>query len=255
MTTFLKLALGYTAGVVNTMLTMPLEVISTRCQASKDSIGTLAMGRKLLFQEGLQSFYKGLGFNILLCINPAIQNTVFDKLKAALLRRAKAQAGGAAVALTSLEAFVLGAVAKAVATFVTFPLVRLKTMLQAGTIPAGGKGSPRARRRDAPALTPRTLSASAADLREQLVDASFRADKEEHLHGVVERIGQLYRGVTSALTKSVLQAALLYMTKEMVEGVVVDFFKVSKQLPRLLQRRSGKPKLGAFSGRPLPSDQ
>ena len=74
---------------------------------------------------GIGGFYKGVYFNVILCINPAIMNTVFDKLKAAYV----AAKGGKN--LTDVDAFLLGALSKSITTVITYPLIRLKTMFQA----------------------------------------------------------------------------------------------------------------------------
>mmetsp|Transcript_39014 Transcript_39014/g.90429 ORF Transcript_39014/g.90429 Transcript_39014/m.90429 type:complete len:334 (+) Transcript_39014:34-1035(+) len=227
-----KLVLGFAAGVGCSVLTMPLEVLATRLQAGGSSAGEVLSA--ILAADGLAGLFKGFWFNIALCINPAIQNTCFDKLKAALLRLKRREKRPA---LTPLQAFMLGALAKAVATVVTFPLVRLKTMLQAGKQPA------------LPTEGGRALEHSASTP-EMLRALSFRAEKEPVEQTPLQRLAQLYRGLGSALWKSVLQAALLYMTKNQVEGVVIKVFKITA---RTFFRRDGRLKLGAWSGRPLAS--
>jgi len=234
-TTPVKLALGYLAGVGCTVCTMPLEVLATRLQVvTGDDKDVFSLLRAIVRDEGLGGLFKGFWFNIALCVNPAIQNTCFDKLKAMLLRLKK---GEKRPALTPLQAFLLGALAKAVATVVTFPLVRLKTMLQAGRQP------------EAPAVKDEQQEGP-ANTRRMLRKLSFTLDRAPARQSLLERFAQLYRGLGSALSKSVLQAALLYMTKDQVEGVVVKVFKISA---RAFFRRDGRLKLGAWSGRPLAS--
>jgi len=246
LSTAMKLLVGYVAGVGTTTATMPLEVLSTKLTLDTSGAGAAAVVSSIIQEDGLTGLFRGFWFNIALCVNPAIQNTVFDRIKAVVL---KAKGSKNAV-LSPLQAFVLGAVAKAVATILTFPLVRLKTILQAES---GGREK---QETQAPAkravqvsnaVRPLCRSDSAAQM---LQEISYRTDKEPSEQGIIQRFEQLYRGVGSALTKSVLQAALLYMTKDQVEQVVVTAFKVST---KMLRRRSGKVKLGAFSGRPLAS--
>merc|ERR1719160_1050855 len=113
---------------------MPLEVVATRLQAEGPAgRGFISVLWSILDTDGLEGLFRGFWFNMALCVNPAIQNTCFDRMKESLLRSAKKS--GRAASLSPLQAFVLGAVAKAIATVVTFPLVRLKTMLQAGAPP------------------------------------------------------------------------------------------------------------------------
>jgi len=241
-TTNVKLLLGYFAGVVNATLTMPLEVLATRLQtetAAGKARGVLPQLLAMARSEGIASLFTGFWFNMALCVNPAIQNTCFDKMKAAVLRRLKGQKRPA---LTPLQAFLLGALAKAIATVVTFPLVRLKTMLQAGKQPTAPLENPQE-------ATEGRLKPSASTP-EMLRALSFDRKVKARQQSLVLRLAQLYRGLGSALSKSVLQAALLYMTKDQVEGLVVKLFKVSA---KALFRRDGRLKLGAWSGRPLAS--
>jgi len=74
-----------------------------------------------LYKSG--GIYRGFRTNVILCINPSIEYTVFDQIKR---RRRKGKT------LSDSEAFWLGAFSKAVATFFTFPLVRAKVLQQSG---------------------------------------------------------------------------------------------------------------------------
>lgn len=245
MTTPVRLLIGYSAGVINTMLTTPLEVISTRCQAAPKNMGTLAVMQELHKNEGLAGFFRGFWFNVVLCVNPAIQNTVFDCIKDGLL--------GMDGALSARRAFLLGAFAKAVATFSTFPLSKMKTMLQACkackvkpqplrqasikalnlTLSPTSTLGKRLDIEDASTVAPSTHDAESCQGEEGILLPESRLD---HVRGVVERVGDLYRGIQSTLLKSVLQAALLYMTKESVEGLVRQVFKAIMKIIVLRSR-------------------
>ena len=58
---------------------------------------------------------------------------MFDVLKLKMIKAKLNASGGGRVFLTAMEAFLLGAFAKCVATIVTYPLVKLKTTLQTGS--------------------------------------------------------------------------------------------------------------------------
>lgn len=238
-----KLVLGYVAAVGCTVLTSPLEVLATRVQVQSGKGGAFKVLGDLFKNEGIGGLYKGLWFNILLCINPAIVNTCFDRMKETLLKLKKDRT------ITAFEAFAIGAVAKALATFVTFPFVRLKTMIQAGKEPkAPAQNVPCAPPKTEALPTTPTIAKSSS--RQMLRKMSFNLKQTEVEQGLLQRFLELYRGLGAALFKSVLTAGLLYMTKDQVEGVVVKVFKLSA---KMLRRRSGALKLGAWSGRPLPS--
>lgn len=246
-TVAVKLALGYVAGVGCTILTMPLEVLATRVQAEKGADGSLpVLLKRILEEDGITGLFTGFWYNIFLCINPAIQNMCFDKIKDAVLARKAAKLAGGRAALSPLEGFVLGAVAKAIATFVTFPLVRLKTILQAGKEVLKVREEP-AKPGDEKLEVLHHREVSTSDL---LNAMSFRTELQKSLQGPLLRIASLYRGLQSALFKSVLQAAILYMTKDQVAESVRLLFKLTS---KSFLRRSGHLKISAISGRPLAS--
>jgi len=245
LSTAVKLVLGYVAGVGNTLINMPLEVISTKMQLDDaKGLGTLGMLRRIVQKEGFGTLYTGLGYNIALCINPAIQNTILDKLKEALLASMKRRNPEVVPALTAFQAFTLGAFAKAVATVVTYPLVRLKTNLQAGQVPTIER-QPSLRK-----VTSKVGKMERSGSMEMIRALSFREDKEPAKASLWQRFVELYRGVGSALLKSTLQSALLYMVKDQVEFSVERIFRLSAEV---FYRKSGELKLGGFSGRPLAS--
>jgi adenine nucleotide transporter 17 len=72
---------------------------------------TLAMTLQILKEEGISGLWKGLNASLILCINPAITYGVFEKLKSIVLRDKKT--------LSAWDAFVVGALAKALATIIT----------------------------------------------------------------------------------------------------------------------------------------
>jgi adenine nucleotide transporter 17 len=238
LTTPMKLFLGYIAGVGTTLTTMPLELLATRVQAEgKD---TLVVLQHILRKEGISGLFKGLISNIILCINPAIQNTCFDNLKLQLLMLKSRADPHRPPAMTSLQGFTLGVLAKAVASTITHPLVRYKTMIQAGKKPVDPQAANVADSGDEhPSGMMRSMSSM-----------SFRLDTRKKEQNLVQRFMQLYRGLGSTLLKSSLQAGLLYMTKDQVSAIIARLFKISA---KLLRRRDGQLKLGVFSGRPLPS--
>ena len=72
----------------------------------------------------------GAGKQFYTSLTPAISNTMFDQLKGLLLKGRNS--------LGYVEAFLLGAFSKAVATFLTYPMGRAKTMLYNEKLPVSG---------------------------------------------------------------------------------------------------------------------
>ena len=75
--------------------------------------------------------WKGLVPALLLCTNPAIHYTVYDVCKAHLVRykRTRTKPAAPSQVLSVTEAFLVGLVAKFVATILTYPLIRAKILL------------------------------------------------------------------------------------------------------------------------------
>lgn len=65
--------------------------------------------------HGVSGLWKGLRASLVLCVNPAITYGCFEKLKRMLLARRN----NGLNSLTPLDAFILGAISKTLATVVT----------------------------------------------------------------------------------------------------------------------------------------
>ncbi|XP_070779549.1 peroxisomal membrane protein PMP34 isoform X3 [Enoplosus armatus] len=119
-------------GVVNVLVTTPLWVVNTRLklQGSKfrnaDIRPTNYSGIRDAFvqiirDEGVGALWNGTFPSLLLVLNPAVQFMIYEGLKRQLRR-----------GLSSVEVFIIGAVAKAVATTVTYPLQTIQSILRFG---------------------------------------------------------------------------------------------------------------------------
>ncbi|KAF8401665.1 hypothetical protein HHK36_012611 [Tetracentron sinense] len=187
-----NLIVAAAAGACTVMVTQPLDTASSRMQ-------TCAFGKsKGLWQtlsEGTWSkAFDGLGISLLLTSNPSIQYTVFDQLKQRLLKGQRSNKAGtvsAPEALSAFSAFVLGAVSKSIATFLTYPAIRCKVMIQAADSNDDGNIE------DQP-KSPKTVSGA--------------------LHAIWKREGILgfFKGFQAQILKTVLSSALLLMIKEKI---------------------------------------
>ncbi|CAE7611807.1 mcfQ [Symbiodinium pilosum] len=198
----------------------PMEVLSTKLQVGSAARGPLDQLRLVISQDGLAGLFKGYWFNLILCSNPAIQNTIFDKIQEAMLLRKKQRAASAKVSLTSLEVFMLGALAKAIATMITFPVTRIKTMLQAGEPPIPEEE--REHNDDEKTQAPQIL---------RNLSFSHKALEGQRPR---ERLCELYRGLRPTLMKGVLQAALMYLAKDQVTKIVVACLRAVAKKRRLV---------------------
>jgi hypothetical protein len=208
-----ELLIGYISALQGLLTTLPLEVTNTRVITSKKRPASDGSGRMLkpgfvetfldqLKHEGVGSFYKTIVASAILCINPAIAYTAFEYIKARVL----AWRGSGSETLGTLDAFVVGIVSKAIATTLTFPLIRAKVVMSVWK-------------------KKQEELAKQLGLKEQspgLAQAQQPPGMLETMRLIVrdDGVGGLFVGIEPTLTKSVLYAALMLATKERIYGAV-----------------------------------
>ncbi|KAF7352808.1 Peroxisomal membrane protein [Mycena venus] len=214
LTTGESIVMGIIAGSATTIISNPIWVVQTKqavqtlndAEPSLDSsqpkvVKKLSIAetvRAILREGGIQAFWRGIGPALVLVINPVLQYTAFEQMKNLLVARrtAKLRAAGVATAvaaLTDWDFFLLGALAKLIATSSTYPYIVVKSRLQAGHAHA--------------------LKYKSA------IDGLLTILKDEGLQG-------LYKGIGSKLIQSVLTAAILFagqrriyeITKKAISG-------------------------------------
>jgi solute carrier family 25 (peroxisomal adenine nucleotide transporter), member 17 len=74
--------------------------------------------------------YKGIQAYVVLCFKPALQYTVFERVKASLVANRKNKT------LSASESFLLGMMARTISTILIFPYLRAKVVLQTSTTSA-----------------------------------------------------------------------------------------------------------------------
>ncbi|KAG6622659.1 Mitochondrial Carrier (MC) Family [Phytophthora cinnamomi] len=126
-----NLALSCLAGVVNVYICAPLWVANMRLK-SKDAAkysGVVDCLRKVTANEGLLSLWNGTLASLVLVSNPVIHYVSYERMKIALHKKRHA-AGPAGAALSALDIFVLGALAKSFTTVVTYPLQVAQSLMR-----------------------------------------------------------------------------------------------------------------------------
>merc|ERR1711933_416252 len=165
---FDNVLIGMLAGSVNVLITQPLDTYVTMKQSNVLQVKAPA-------EKSKPRLYAALGPSLFLSINPGIQYATFDQIKGFLTKERKNNT------LTALEAFLLGAFSKCIATIVTYPAIRGKVVCQSVN---GAKYS-------------------------GLMDAMTKVVESEGSKG-------LYKGLPQQLTKTVLSAAIGLMLKEKI---------------------------------------
>ncbi|XXG60582.1 hypothetical protein AAC387_Pa04g2450 [Persea americana] len=207
---FSSLLVAATAGCVNVLLTNPIWVVVTRMQTHTKSLkktpshtlsitpdesipiaaiepapyGTSHAVQEVFTEAGIWGFWKGVLPTLIMVSNPSIQFMLYETLMKQLKAK-RALNKNSTNGVTALEIFLLGAVAKLGATVITYPLLVVKSRLQAKQVKDG--------------------------------------DKMHHYKGTLDAIMKMihyegisgfYKGMSTKIVQSVLAAAVLFMVKE-----------------------------------------
>eukprot|EP00903_Cladosiphon_okamuranus_P010191 g9650.t1 len=192
LSTTVDLGLGYLAEAFHLPFTIPIEVVLTKIMTAKERTNAFAVIQGILSESGPAGFYSGIQAYAVLCLKPAIQYAVFNRLKAITLAYRGGKGGsGAPNELTAVQAFVIGAISRAVATVMVFPYIRAKVIMMSRKTGEGGGSDP--------AASASILSNLVAILRDDGVSA-------------------LFQGIAPEISRGVLSAALMLMVKEKIHS-------------------------------------
>ncbi|KAK3910993.1 Peroxisomal membrane protein PMP34 [Frankliniella fusca] len=200
------LLLASIAGVINVLTTTPLWVVNTRLKMSGIGHGKdqKPMYRglwdglcKIVSTEGVSRLWSGTIPSLILVSNPAIHFMVYETLKRHILDGRKPSE------ISPMTFFAVGATAKAIATFITYPLQLVQTKMR------HGHKYPDLRK-DAG-----TLELTAYIIRK---------------HG----FQGLFKGMEAKVIQTILTAALMFMTYEQIVALV---FKVLLRNARLAAQK------------------
>jgi len=130
----INLLIASFAGIVNVYSTCPLWVANTRLKLQRNKsegkpyTGLFnALGR-IINEEGILTLWAGSTASVILVSNPTIHFVVYDKVKSYFVEMALK---GGRKHLTNTEIFTVGAIAKAVATILTYPIQLSQTRMRA----------------------------------------------------------------------------------------------------------------------------
>ncbi|KAE8723856.1 Peroxisomal adenine nucleotide carrier 1 [Hibiscus syriacus] len=188
-----NLIVGVAAGACTVIITQPLDTAASRMQTSE--FGKSKGLWKTLSESSWSEAFDALDISLLLTTNPSIQYTAFDQLKQRLLNRQlkeKTGTGSSPQSLSAFSAFVLGAVAKCIATFVTYPAIRCKVTIQAADLDDNDE-----------------TKEAGSKKKKTVTGALYSIWKREGLLG-------FYKGIEAQILKTVLSSALLLMIKEKI---------------------------------------
>ncbi|XP_028843557.1 peroxisomal membrane protein PMP34 [Denticeps clupeoides] len=201
------LLIGFISGAVNVLLTTPMWVVNTRLKLQGAKFrneelhqthysGILDAFSQIIANEGVGTLWNGTLPSLVLVFNPAVQFMFYEAMKR------KAGRGGRKI--TSAEIFLIGAIAKAIATSATYPLQTVQAILRFGQYKTEGKGG---------------ILGSLQSVVNLLMDRIKR-------RGVLG----LYKGLEAKLLQTVLTAALMFVVYEKITAAT---FKVMRLNPKL----------------------
>ncbi|KAI9271693.1 mitochondrial carrier domain-containing protein, partial [Phascolomyces articulosus] len=198
-----ELFLGAEAALISRFFTTPVSNVTTRLQtaSSKDEYkkGFSEIVKDIYKEKGIKGFWTGYRASILLVSNPSITYFVFEKAKAFYLRAYKK------TSLGPLEVFLLSALAKTVATMVTYPVIFIRTNMVADS-------SKKEQQED-----------------EKEKGRSVQQQKEGMvalIKHVIQRDGVvgLYKGMRAQITKGFFNQGIMFMIKDRVATYLTLLF-------------------------------
>uniref|UniRef100_A0A0E0IM63 Uncharacterized protein n=2 Tax=Oryza TaxID=4527 RepID=A0A0E0IM63_ORYNI len=143
--------------------------------------GTIQAVREVYRESGIRGFWKGLIPTLIMVCNPSIQFMIYETLA----KRLRSKRSGKELPkknLTAMEVFLLGAIAKLGATVVTYPLLVVKSRLQAK----------------------QEIGRNVMSRYTGTIDAIIKMIRYEGLHG-------FYKGMGTKIVQSVFAASVLFM--------------------------------------------
>ncbi|XP_065190057.1 peroxisomal membrane protein PMP34-like [Sycon ciliatum] len=206
------LLMAAAAGVTNVLMTTPLWVCNMRIRlqgssatarlprspsspqpAQRPYTGIIDALQRISSEEGVPGLWSGTLPSLLLVSNPAIQFMVYESLKRRIFADKQS--------VSSMRVFLIGAMAKAIATFVTYPLQLAQSRLRAQqrTSSTGGPQS-------------RSLGGFRTVVH-NLVTCLRGVYRESGMAG-------LYKGIEIKLLQTVSMSALMFVAYEKIAAII-----------------------------------
>ncbi|CAN4114537.1 unnamed protein product [Withania somnifera] len=167
------------------VMTSSLEAQLAELDSSKPHpYGTLQAAREVYNESGVTGFWKGVIPSLIMVSNPSIQFMIYESLSKQL-RTKRAAKKKDVQNITAWEVFIIGALAKLGATVCTYPLLVVKSRLQAK----------------------QEISGNVSLRYSGTVDAIVKMIRHEGFRS-------FYQGMRTKIVQSVFAASVLFMVKE-----------------------------------------
>jgi len=228
------------AGIFNVLITNPLWLANLRLIQSKDydinadasdishqhrthvhhrrRMSLWKMLRHIIKHQGIKELWNGTSTSLILVSNPAIQYYVYERWKYEIISSRKSSLLSSSLRqgklneFTSIEAFFVGAIAKGIATVVTYPLQLAQVLmrLQSSKCSSGGNNDTKTQEK-----------------------AEDDSEDELYFTGTMNCMVQLYKtggiqalysGMDAKLLQTVLTSALTFLTYEQIVNIVAKTY-------------------------------
>ncbi|KAI4904007.1 hypothetical protein NFI96_024209, partial [Prochilodus magdalenae] len=225
-------------GAVNVLLTTPMWVVNTRLKLQGAKFrneelhqthysGIFDAFSQIIAKEGVGALWNGILPSLVLVFNPAVQFMFYEAMKrragrggrkahkdctleqwekvmsSDVSRFTRFQNDGR-IRISSAEIFLIGAIAKAIATSATYPLQTVQAILRFGQYKSQEKGG---------------LMGSLRNVVNLLMDRIKR-----------NGVKGLYKGLEAKLLQTVLTAALMFVVYEKIAAVTFKLMGLNKKL-------------------------
>ncbi|XP_019642038.1 PREDICTED: peroxisomal membrane protein PMP34-like isoform X2 [Branchiostoma belcheri] len=212
------LCLAFMAGVVNVLLTTPMWVVNTRLKLQGAKFtgeeqrenkpphykGIMDAFRRIVRDEGVSALWSGTLPSLILVFNPAIQFMFYEGFKRSLTRVTHQE-------LNAWQFFLVGALAKGIATVSTYPLQLIQSKLRSGRNKKAEEGR----------QTSETFRSVVVMIQQLL--------RKQGLKG-------LYKGLEAKLLQTVLTAALMFLIYEKIAAFVFSIMRPETVLEAIRRR-------------------
>ena len=174
------------AGSISSIFANPIWMLNTRLinmRKEDANVTEIQLIRQIWKNEGVGAFFKGVIPNLVLVLNPIINFVVYEMLKKPVLKKY-----GKEKLIPFSAIFLISSIGKILATFATYPILTLRTRLQAN---------------------------------EKKVEGSMTAQFQricEQIHDL--GLSGLYFGIEAKLLQTVLYNAFLMMTYERLRTII-----------------------------------
>ncbi|GMG18549.1 hypothetical protein B5S33_g1655 [[Candida] boidinii] len=222
-----SMAAGAVAGTISRVATNPIWVANTRMtilsknQGKLGKLNTIEAIIYILKNEGWQKLFTGIVPALFLVLNPIIQYTIFEQLKSFIVKIKKRN-------ITPVDALLLGAFGKLIATIITYPYITLRSRMHVKSmteisedvekertdsvqsLPEDGSDEDNLKENSAKSPYAETITKIISKLPSPIVSMftlGYGMYKEEG-------VSSFYRGLSVKLLQSILNAAFLFYFKE-----------------------------------------